>query len=391
MNYSCAKCGRAFACEETISFCPFCGQAYLAAGHGEQAVTQRIVIGSDSERTVQEKYWKSAQAAISSALSKLRRSLPRFVPEEEEKDEFKVPKQYELPGLYLRDFKALKHCTSIAQFKVQLEDYLERLETSYEVHAALLRLGEKDMKQTRKLMVGRRLAFELGEWSIEDLEDERSINIDREAEFINGYCRDLAETVGSMNPERLQPELEYDPESIDWVEQMKKDEEWDAPAPMSSEHGRLMRVIMDLVPTVMSAINQNSLFVLSAMQFDVGSDMPPGHLSGKLAALKDKDFDPIFGEQPEHLIEAFSDAVVYMTNYLKALPDYEDVMESSSDLQLKRLKEKLDHVKLNTLFHLIEAWNGIVTQELDKLYQSQSENMVDVYNALKELEKELQN
>ena len=52
-------------------------------------------------------------------------------------------KQYELPCLYLRDFKALKHCTSIAQFKVQLEDYLEKLETSYEVHAALLRLGER--------------------------------------------------------------------------------------------------------------------------------------------------------------------------------------------------------------------------------------------------------
>ena len=76
----------------------------------------------------------------------------------------------------------------------------------------------------------------------------------------------------------------------------------------------------------MSAISQNSLFVLSAMQFDVEEDVAPSELANRLKALDGQDYDPIFGEPPEHLIEAFSDAVVYMTKYLNGLPDYEDVL-----------------------------------------------------------------
>ena len=91
MNYSCANCGRAFLCEETISFCPFCGRAYIAAGDRSGAPTQRIVIGSDSERVVQEKYWKRAQSGVNTALLRLRRGLPRFAKERKVAPAIKVP------------------------------------------------------------------------------------------------------------------------------------------------------------------------------------------------------------------------------------------------------------------------------------------------------------
>ena len=100
-------------------------------------------------------------------LLRLRRGLPRFTPEEE-KAEIKDPKQYELPDLSLRDFRLLRKSTSISMFKVQLEEYLKKLELSCSVHATLLQLAEKDIQKTRQAIVKRRLSFELGEWSIED-------------------------------------------------------------------------------------------------------------------------------------------------------------------------------------------------------------------------------
>jgi hypothetical protein len=121
----------------------------LGAASAVQTMNQRIVIGSDSERTVQEKYWKNAQSAISSGLMRLRRSLPRFVPEKDE-DEIKVPEKYKLPVLKLRDLKILRNSTSISMFKAQLEDYLEKLETSCRVHNELLQLAENDLAKMRK-------------------------------------------------------------------------------------------------------------------------------------------------------------------------------------------------------------------------------------------------
>ena len=37
---------------------------------------------------------------------------------------------------------------------------------------------------------------------------------------------------------------------------------------------------------------------------------------------------------------------------------------------------------MDALYDLIGKWSGVLTQELDRLYQSQSENMLDVYNAI---------
>ena len=225
----------------------------------------------------------------------------------------------------------------------------------------------------------------MGEWSIEDLEDEYSIDIESEADFINGICTDLAEIAGSQNPDRLQLELIYDPETIDWVELMKDDEEWDSLSVVTDEHKALLQEIRNAVPALMSVINQNSLFVLSAMQFDVEEETPPAEIAKRHRDLEEMNYDPIFGEPPEHLVEAFFDALVYMTNYLNGLPDYENVVSMTSDQQLHKLKKKLDSVKLDSLYGLIETWASKLCQELDKLYQSQSENMVDVCNAIEEL------
>ena len=381
MDYNCSRCGRSFSCGETISFCPFCGQAYAGGATLQHSFSQRIVIGSDSERTVQEKYWKSTQAAISSALLRLQRELPRFQLEKAE-EEITVPKQYELPPLHLRDFKALKNCTSVASFKMQLESYITRMEQSFRIHLALLELTDQGIKKNREAMVKRRLAYEMGEWSIDSLQDEYSIDVNREAEYINGFCKDVAEAVGSMMPDRLQPDFVFDPENVDWIKIMKEDEDWEGLPALTKEHEKLLKTVREILPSVYDAINQNSLLVLSSMQYDAGEDVEPELLNRRLLAQKGKDYDPIFGDPAEKLLEALADAVTYMTGLLNDLPDYAGVIELTSDWQLEKLKERLDSEKLDALYELIDNWSGKLTQELDKLYQSQTENMVDTYNAV---------
>lgn len=76
MDYSCPKCSRVFSCAEAIFFCPFCGTAYASAPGASAVSTTRIVIGSDSERAVQEKYWNLTHAEISLVLSALEGRLP---------------------------------------------------------------------------------------------------------------------------------------------------------------------------------------------------------------------------------------------------------------------------------------------------------------------------
>lgn len=116
MSYSCKKCGRAFDCEERISFCPFCGAAYAAAAALGMPPTTRIVIGSDSERTVQEQYWRMAHRTILGTLVLLEKRIP---------DDW----EYEREQLDLETWQhEQKKCSSVAQFKWECETLLHKIE-----------------------------------------------------------------------------------------------------------------------------------------------------------------------------------------------------------------------------------------------------------------------
>lgn len=384
MNYSCSSCGRAFICDETISFCPFCGRAYAAAGVQASAATQRIVIGSDSERTVQEKYWKKAQAEVNNSLLRLRRSLPRFALEKKEK-EAEVPREYRFAAIEIQSFAALKRCTSIATFKNRLAEYVSALDRAFGVHAALLALAEQNQQPYRKAIAARRRAFEAGEWSIEELEDRYSVDIEHEEEFIDGFCRDIAEAVGCMSPGRIQPELDYDPDHIDWMEIMKDDEDWKELPKITPAHLTLLDAIKKVLPQILQIVTENGLFVTSAMPKDANEKFNPARETEELLSLAERDYDPIFGESPEQLIEAFSRAVIDMSQFENELPDYEDLQYALPEQQLERLKRELDGIKLHALYGYIEKWRNALDQELDRAYQGQNEDMVDVYNAVEKL------
>ena len=386
MEYNCMKCGRSFICEDTISFCPFCGQAYKSESVASSVPVQKIIIASDSERSIQEKYWKMTQASISAALRRLWHETPRFVPErEEDEDEIKTPEKYKIIPLNIRDFVSLKQCTSMASFRKKLEEYVSALAQSCGVHAGVLSVAKDNQEQFRKALIARRLSYELGEWSAEDLEDESAVNVDRERRYIDDYCHDLAEALGSSVPDRLRPDLQYDPDNVNWLEIMENDEDLDKLPEITPDHLALLNAIKETLPALLKVVAENSLFAVSTISGETDKQFKPAETAEALRELSALDYDPIFGEAPERFIEAFSRAVSNMTQFFNQLPDYEDVIDTTPDRQLERLKRKLDSVKMDALNNLIDRWSESLQQELDRLYQSQQENMIDVYNAVEEI------
>lgn len=388
MNYSCSRCGRTFICDETISFCPFCGQAYAAASVGAGVVMQRIVISSDSERIVQEKYWRRAQSNLHSALQHLRHSLPRFAKEREE-EETEVPEVYRCEPVHAMEFVDLKRCTSVAAFKGKMGAYLSNLRRAYGIRSELLPIAVQKQQEYRAAMADWRRAMELGKWSADDLEDAYSIDFAREEDFINGFCRDLAETVGCMTPERLQPASEYEPEDIDWPKLLGDVEEGDELPGITPAHQALLDAIDRVAPLVLRLVAENSLFVTSAMVERSSRIFDPAREAEALLSLEKRDYDPIFGESPEPLLEAFSQAVLDMSDFTNSLPDFEEAQSFDPERQLAHLRYELDHIKLRALNASIENWRIALDQELDRAYQRKSENMLDLSNAIETLARRL--
>ena len=115
MIYSCRKCGREFQWEEAVSFCPFCGNAYASFAVASPSPATRVVIGSDSERTVQEKYWRMSHKEIDGTI----RLLGALLPTEENVQ----PCQFDLHEWLQQQ----KRCRSARQFKKNCDSFLSKI------------------------------------------------------------------------------------------------------------------------------------------------------------------------------------------------------------------------------------------------------------------------
>lgn len=388
MAYECRKCGRTFIYDELVSFCPFCGQAYNSMGQNEMSM--RISIGSDSERTVQEKYWRLTRQALESALADLWDCIPRFSLIQEDEEDAEIPESYTTVPLFVHQFMVLKNSSSFTMFRNNLNRYLSDLELVCRRKNEILNLAARNVDAYQKEIVALKLSFELGEWAVEDLEDEYSIDFDKEAEFIQEFCLDLAEGLGNLSPERMDPEPNYDGENIDWQAEIDACKPEKFPK-FTKDHIELVNAIRKTSDVVMRAVQDNSTFILSAMKNCVDEKFNPKVHIGRLHKLAEADYDPLFGDPPEELIEAFSDAVVNVSVYLNNLPDYEDAMEYAPKRLIEKLKQRLDELKLDALKSYTKDWFKQLHQELDRLYQNQKENMIDVYNEIEQLTQRLDN
>lgn len=393
MKFTCSTCHRTMEWNEELFFCPFCGKAYRGS---EQPATMKITVGSDSERTIQEKYWNRTRTAIRDAMVQLWSSLPRFskITEEEASQMKETPQQYQAQLLENEELSELECCTSTAGFRLEMKKILENVEREYQRRCTLEKLWKKNVEEDRQISAERKAAMEHGEWSVEELEDEHAVDIDAEEAFIQQFCTELAEDLGSMALERLQPELDYDPDKIDWLDWLK-DEEDDEEAPVDDfalfpDYALLWTEIRASAPAVIAALESNGLFALTMVHGEASKGFDPRQCAKELQKLKTGDYDPLFGESPEKFIRTFFSGLANLMEYINNLPGYAEIMALSPEQKRRKMQKRLNQIKLDSLLRLIHRWSEILSMELDRLYQSQSENMMDVCSGVAQMGKRLE-
>ena len=378
MNYQCGKCGRSFSCPEMLSFCPFCGTAYtsLFASH---TVTQRIVIGSDAERTIQEKYWKKAQNEIESAIRTIGYSLPRFADERPGSEHWKqIPKEYDVDLLDIEDFITIRDVSSTAEFRTKLSRYLNALRHTFEIKKSILKKINAATQET---------VLQFGS-DISSFEDEYSVQLDQEEQYIDSLCSDFAQAMGCERVRQLKPELKFDPQNDDWVG-YPAEEDQDVWPNSLSEHEKLLQTLLETQDVLIKIVEENSTFILSVLRTkeDDPDEDPfiPSLYIPKLVKLAQEDYDPIFGQTPDKLLEVFSEAVAAFSSFVNNLPTYQDWIRRFPGENLPVFKQLLDEYKLNCLLRYLSDWKDNLLQELDRTYQERKLDMINVAQAMDQI------
>ena len=388
MLYQCAKCGRGFSSDESLSFCPFCGTAYFSmSGSASPLITaQRIVIGSDSERTIQEKYWKESQQTIHGIIYKLKSALPRFSeerPENEHRDA--MLDEYETEPLDVKTFISLRSVTSTAEFDAKFRKYLEKLQNTFLIKSKILEKLRAAQADPRHMNIKKLLESN----NISLFEDAYSVQLKKEEAYISDVCSEIAEAIRCMDPGLLRPCLQYDPKEDEWFETDKEEEE-DSWPQILEPYGELLKTIMAVKDVLIRVVEENSTFILSGMKYysdeeDDGEDFKPDVHISILKELAQEDYDPIFGQSPDELIAAFTEAVVRFSVFVNGLPDCEDWKYSCPEIDLPYYRELLDDYKISCLRNLINDWATNLDQELDKAYQEQRLDMITIYRAIEQI------
>lgn len=78
IKYTCLYCNRVLELDEKISHCPFCGTPYANHSPTNPISEIKMIIGSDGERTIQEKYWRDAQYLLNKLRAILSDRIERY-------------------------------------------------------------------------------------------------------------------------------------------------------------------------------------------------------------------------------------------------------------------------------------------------------------------------
>lgn len=258
MDYSCPKCSRVFSCAEAIFFCPFCGTAYASAPGASAVSTTRIVIGSDSERAVQEKYWNLTHAEISLVLSALEGRLPSH-------------EEYTL---------APAERARMAYFSIQTQQ-----------HGAV-------QGRMRRFSAEITQAFQSGP-SAEPAVPP--IDIDQMGKAMDDICQQLLNVIRPKGDLPPLPQLAFQP-----INTAAKPDDALSAACMT-----LLQTIEAIKPRFYQVLNENGIFtaasIVSRSAGDArGTDVQSlEKLSQELQSLAQQDYDPLFGAGFEDFLVTF--------------------------------------------------------------------------------------
>ena len=317
MDYTCPHCDRAFSCELQLSFCPFCGAAY-ARPAGNTMVPNRIVIGSDSERTIQEKYWQLTHRKLELVLSLIERDIPGVTTYQ--------PRQIDAAAWLKRQAK----CSATEQLAKNCDAFLEQIAAAMKPEAC-------------------------------DAALDAGLDVDAAAKKIAGKCAPLLSALTPGDTEKAPPVFSF---HTSFSANDRKEV-----TPVPSDIYALFQTVDAIKLALYTALNQAGIFTaatvfsrLSTLQSDLND---PGMLANQLRDWAGRDYDPLFGEPIDDFVEAFVHAVILMTNAANGAHPWVEY-------------DKNERAKFRALDDYFSSWKQLLIETLDRLYQSQSADMMSV-------------
>lgn len=322
MLYTCRACGRGFDFGEAVSFCPFCGAAYQASAPAPRETTMRIVIGSDSERTVQEKYWQLTRGEIFALRTTWSAKIPNL--RSFDRARIRVP---------WSDFSS-RRCTSSAELARRCDRLMTKIGGYLQANqSAQPRIPTVNLQQQTERIDALGMAMEkaLGQpVSPRPVFTFTSPEPAKKTEESPESWRKLWETVESVKPRLYALSREYGlfavrPPQSEWIEE--DDEEDD-------EEKNILN---------------------------------PEKLSADLLRLSKQPYDPLFDD----------DCGEFTVLFWKSVEQLAPAVNRICGLTAQIAQEC---AKLNALGDYMNAWQDGLRLTLDRVYQAQQENMLTVYS-----------
>lgn len=247
MLFDCEACGRRMQAQEPLYFCPFCGRRYR-----EEPVAAHVETDSDAGRTVQEKYWHAAHAALI-RLTLLLAKRPARRRTEDWADNADL-------------LKELKHARSSEVF---LKACTRRLE-------------------------------EIGTHLSQAQDKRAALAPDEQLKRIRDMLRRAAEIVGCAFPE--------EPEPCAAPAEAEKSE-----AVLDFDAEGLMNQAQEALPRVRQILGEEGVYpALAAAEDMLNEDwaqVDPRALERQLRVLSEEEYDPIFGMPCSRFLQAFFQAI----------------------------------------------------------------------------------
>lgn len=328
MVYSCKKCRRPFECPEAISYCPFCGTAY----DGAVSAATRIVIGSDSERTVQERYWRQTDLEIQRMMRLLKEEIPD-------------PDDMEKQSIDLQEWSRVQEkCTSVVQFEQRFQ-------------ALLSQIGER--MQAKSLPA-----------------HPASIPMEAFAERFDVLGQRISQTLGETAAlER--PTLRYEPVEVGLRSAAERDG-W----------ATLWGTIQGVWPKVRVLIREHGPFVIQSalkrLPYGSKKEVDSEKLSRRIQKLAQKEYDPLFGEECDDFADAYCMGVLALTrfaNQRNALCEYDederakiDALNAYADDWAHALRSALDRAYQAQQLDMLGTYESVrrICAETEEEYKARN-------------------
>lgn len=340
MQYFCRHCGKTAVIDSEILFCPFCGMSFHADQKPQMNDQVRIVIGSDSERNIENKYWSEAE----DALDDIGFTLLKRIENIKRKTERVFP-----PILIegnLRFF--LENSNENAERKMR-----RRMNQIAQLLNDALKTPERQRQWAQALVM--------------DIRGEKQFNQQVYGDIESVFHCPFDYSMPENDEDDL--ELENDCRMTRYAEKA---------------YQKLLDALNESNKCFCSIIQDNTgsfqLPYASSIDYEDGMKIDPEKLADELLELSQKDYDFIFGEDPAPFLQKTWDAIVYLSYTVNDMMN--ELHTEAVGLPNNILFEKFLYNQLEQLEQMQSEWQQEAKIQLDKVYRSQKYDMINIVQEL---------